>query len=265
MTTKLRVILALAFIGVSASVYSQTTDVYKSIEQKNRKAHRIMSYNIRICRGIDETIDYDRTAKVIGQVAPEIVALQELDSMTRRSYNRVTGQELAQRLDMHFTFAPSINHDGGKYGVGLLSKEKPLKTIREPLPGKAEARTFLLAEFKNYYILVTHLALEQESERAESAEIILSAIGDISDKPVFVCGDFNATPKSLPVEIMKSKCSVLSDTSTFTIPSDAPSQTIDYIFGLNNGYKYKVTQKRVLEGITASDHLPLFSDIIISK
>ena len=52
---------------------------------------QIMSYNVRHCEGMDMVVDYDRTASVIVQQHPDVVALQELDSMTGRSAIRSLG------------------------------------------------------------------------------------------------------------------------------------------------------------------------------
>ena len=43
---------------------------------------KVMTYNVRHCAGMDLVLDYDRTAAVIAQQQPDVVALQELDSMT---------------------------------------------------------------------------------------------------------------------------------------------------------------------------------------
>ncbi len=41
---------------------------------------RIMTYNVRGCRGGDGLVDPERVARVIEEVAPDIVALQEIDA-----------------------------------------------------------------------------------------------------------------------------------------------------------------------------------------
>ena len=43
---------------------------------------RIMSYNIHNGIGMDGKVDYARIANVISDVNPDVVALQELDSIT---------------------------------------------------------------------------------------------------------------------------------------------------------------------------------------
>ena len=57
---------------------------------------QVMSYNVRHCAGMDLVVDYDRTASVIVQQQPDVVALQELDSMTGRSGHRDQLDELAR-------------------------------------------------------------------------------------------------------------------------------------------------------------------------
>ena len=46
---------------------------------------RIMSYNVHNGAGLDKKVDYERIAEVINQVKPDVVAIQELDSVTYRS------------------------------------------------------------------------------------------------------------------------------------------------------------------------------------
>ena len=49
---------------------------------------RLMTYNVRNAIGTDGVTDYGRVASVISHYDPDVVALQELDSMTRRSGGR---------------------------------------------------------------------------------------------------------------------------------------------------------------------------------
>ncbi|MBQ1225031.1 MAG: endonuclease/exonuclease/phosphatase family protein [Alistipes sp.] len=89
---------------------------------------RVMSYNVHNCRGTDGVRDYARVAGVISKYDPDLVAIQEVDSMTSRQKRDVTAQ-LAARTGYYGYFAPAIPHTGGKYGVAILSK-KPVLSIR---------------------------------------------------------------------------------------------------------------------------------------
>ena len=116
---------------------------------------RIMSYNIRNGKGMDDVSNYQRTADVINKVRPNVVALQEVDSVTGRSGQMDVLRILGEKTLMYPTYAPAIDYDGGKYGIGMLSKEKPLTTRYLPLPGREEARALLIVEFENYIYCCT--------------------------------------------------------------------------------------------------------------
>ena len=123
---------------------------------------------------MDWVVDYDRTANVIVKNQPDVVALQELDSMTGRSGRKYQLGELANRTNYYPIFGKAIDYDGGGYGVGMLVKEKPLNTKKIPLPGE-EPRVLLIVELENYVIACTHLDLEEEARLASIPLIIEEA------------------------------------------------------------------------------------------
>ena len=223
---------------------------------------RVMSYNVRNGIGMDNKIDYQRIADIIIRVSPDVVALQELDSVTNRSGGVDVLSQLAALSAMYPVYGASIPFDGGKYGIGILSKREPLSWRRIPLPGREEARSLLMVEFKDYLFCCTHFSLHEEDRNA-SVHLINQAVGDF-DKPVMLAGDLNATPEMPVIEAFKQSWTVLTDTRQFTFPSDTPDTTIDYILGYTlKGHAYSVRQTRVLNEPAASDHLPLFSDVRI--
>lgn len=150
---------------------------------------KLMSYNIRNGIGIDNIQDIGRIARVILREAPDLVALQELDSATLRVDGRYIPGELGRMTGMHATFGRAIGFAGGSYGVGLLSRTEPFAVRSIPLPGREEARVLLMAEFPDYTVCVTHLSLTPEDRHA-SLPIIREAT-DTCRKPVLLAGDFN--------------------------------------------------------------------------
>ena len=88
---------------------------------------RILSFNIRNTMGMDGQRDLARTASVIRRQRPDVVAVQEVDSVTGRSDGRYVLGDLAAEVLMYPTYAAAIDYDGGKYGIGILSREKPLR------------------------------------------------------------------------------------------------------------------------------------------
>jgi len=91
--------------------------------------HRILTYNVRNGKGVDGKTDYDPVAAVINAVNPEVAAIQELDSATTRSNGVDVLKAIAEKCGMEYIFSASIPYVGGKYGIGILSKEKPIKSL----------------------------------------------------------------------------------------------------------------------------------------
>jgi endonuclease/exonuclease/phosphatase family metal-dependent hydrolase len=223
---------------------------------------RLMSYNIHHGEGMDEKVDIERIGKLILDVNPEVAGLQEVDSVIARSGNVDIMQLLAEQTGMYASFGYSILHDGGKYGNGILTREKPLAVTKIALPGADEARSALIVELDDYVVVNTHLSLNG-GERLESVKIITGAV-DAYDKPVFLMGDLNDTPDSEPVTFLQSNWRILTDPGQPTCPSVDPQSTIDYI--LAYGQKtYAKCEAKVIDDRVASDHRPVFAEIFIRK
>lgn len=242
----------------------------KKINQNNEISLRAMSYNIRTCRGGDSILGKDKeyrynlVSNIINRVNPDFVAIQEIDSATERSDNDYILKELSERTSMFPTFVPSIKYQNGKYGIGLLSKEKPISYHRIPLPGKEEIRSLLIVEFEKYIVGCTHLSLNQ-NDRIASVSIIKESVKDFK-KPFILAGDMNSEVNTDEQDILLEKFEILNDYTQNTIPTYKPNKCIDFIYGLKNGYLFSVESKNVLFGEKdASDHLPLYIDVKIKK
>ena len=230
---------------------------------------RLMSYNIRNGIGMDDVRDLQRLANVISACDPDVVAVQEIDSMTARSGQRDVLVELATLTGMTPIYAPAIDFDGGKYGVGMLCKAIPLSVYRIPLPGREERRMLLLAEFNDYVFACTHLSLT-EADRMLSLPLIEEAAKKIPGKPFFLAGDFNAEPAEPFIRTLSEQFTILTDTTQRTFPADVPDCTIDYIVKLGVGDKKAVKMDvasaiKAEEVSIASDHRPVFIDISYKK
>ena len=213
---------------------------------------KVMTYNVRHCAGMDLVLDYDRTASVVAQQQPDVVALQELDSMTGRSEHRYQLGELANRTKYHPVFGAAIDYDGGKYGVGILTRETPLSTKRIPLPGD-EPRVLLVVELQDYVIACTHLDLEKEPRLASVPLIIEEA--QRWQKPFLIAGDWNDTPDSELLQEMAKYFTILSG-SEASYPADEPTECLDYI-AIFKGHAAEVIESTMIDEPDASDHRPV--------
>jgi endonuclease/exonuclease/phosphatase family metal-dependent hydrolase len=227
----------------------------ETAERKNE--YLILTYNVRNCKGLDNKTDYQRVADIINRINPDIVALQELDSATQRSIGVVVLNELASLTNMHPVYGSSIPFQGGKYGIGILTKEKPRKWRSVPLPGREEKRSLLIVELKDLVICCSHFSLNNE-DRLESAKIIKDLFANAA-KPVILAGDLNAPPESEVIRTLEKKWTMLNDPAIPTIPADKPRRCIDYIFVLKN-QKENLTliETKVEQESVASDHLPVW-------
>lgn len=215
-----------------------------------------MTYNIRNAKGMDGVCNFQRIANVISNEAPDVVAIQELDSMTTRSGQKFVLNEIAERTQMHASYAPAISFQGGKYGIGILSRKKPLDIHSYPLPGREEARILMVAEFEDYFFACTHLSLTEE-DRLASLDIIKKSVGK-SDKPYFLAGDLNDTPDSKFIKALQQDFQILTNLKKPTFPAPEPTETIDYIaVWKHRSNNFANLSAQVHEEPLASDHRPL--------
>lgn len=217
---------------------------------------KLMSYNIRNAKGMDDVCNYQRIANVILSEAPDVVAVQEVDSVTSRSHQVYVLGELAERTRMYASYAPAIAYKGGKYGVGILSKQCPLRTECVSLPGSEEARVMLAAEFDDYIMGCTHLSLT-EADRIASYELIRAYAAQCT-KPFFLAGDWNDTPHSSLLQRMQQDFILLNPQKAPTHPAPSPKTTIDYVaLWRPTAPLFVVESAKVVDEPMASDHRPV--------
>jgi len=221
---------------------------------------KLMTYNIRNATGMDNVCNFQRIANVINNASPDVVAIQEVDSMTNRSGQKYVLGEIAERTQMHDYFAPAIDFDGGKYGIGLLSKQVPLRLQILPLPGREEARALILAEFEDYIYCCTHMSLTGE-DRMKSLELLKTFIAS-SKKPLFLAGDMNDEPESDFIKELQKDFQILSNPKQHTYPAPEPKETIDYIAALKqNTGGFAIISTKVINEPMASDHRPILVEL----
>ena len=234
---------------------------------------RLATYNTHRCEGWEtqtnvDRANYNNTAKVISLIDPDVIALQELDKFTTwHPHDQL--QELADRTGMKPYYCKTIDYRGGDYGIGILSKREPLRTVSGDLPG-TEARKFFLAEFDDYIFIATHLCHLETTNRAQSVEIInayIAANYASYTKPIFRAGDFNESNMSSEMMVkLKEKWEIIS-TSSNTFMNTATPKRIDYIV-LYKGNKAAcevlgtaVPSYDEINVNKVSDHLPVLVDI----
>lgn len=240
------------FLLISAALFAFSAQAQNTL--------KLMTYNVRNATGMDEVSNFQRIANVINNASPDVVAVQEVDSVTNRSKQKYVLGEIAERTQMHGYFAPAIDYDGGKYGIGLLTKQVPLRLQTFALPGREEERALIWAEFDDYIYCCTHLSLTEE-DRMKSLEM-LKSITASSEKPLFLAGDLNDGPESPFIKELQKDFQILTDTTQRTFPAPAPEETLDYIVALKrNAGGFAVISSKVLNEPMASDHRPVVVEL----
>ena len=241
---------------------------------------RVASYNIQHGVGMDHKLDYKRIADVLEGISPDVVAIQEVDSMTRRTGNTYSLGEIADHMRYYASYAPAISFDGGKYGIGILSRKRPIRTEQHALPGREEARTLLVAEFDDYVFAATHLSLTEADLMASIS--IIENVAKKCDKPFIIAGDLNAQPDSPFIKQLEKNFYTYNNKGN-SRPAANPRQCLDYIAVYKShgdvrrpepaekGWaQYRpyvgepaVTLHSEVVNTLASDHRPIFADIVL--
>ena len=236
---------------------------------------RIMSYNIgsfgKYMTSVTDNVKM--VAAMIKEVGADAVTLNELDSVnTRHNVNEVA--LLAENLGgWQWHFGRAIEYRNGAYGNGCVVPKGvnvvDRYTVALPKESGAEQRSIAVIETDEYVLGAAHL--DHTSSAAQLAQV--AAVNawaqkrySRSSKPVFFCGDMNATPESETIKTLGETWNMLSSTEN-TFPSRVSTSCIDYIFHYKNSASVKLvgahTMTRFHKGdvTMASDHLPIYVDV----
>ena len=229
-------------------------------EARRVRTLHLTSYNIQHGEGMDKKIDHKRLADVLREARAEVAAIQEVDSVTKRNGGVYALDEIGREARMHATYAPAISFQGGKYGIGMLSRKRPRSVHRIALPGREEQRMLLVVEFKHYVVACTHLSLTQADRMASVPLIVQEA--QRWQKPFIIMGDMNDEPGSPFYREMEKHFTFLNPPFEKTYPSTGPDICIDHVA------LYKPTQGAALDAHHTwvgtelfSDHRPLHATI----
>ncbi|WP_421826460.1 endonuclease/exonuclease/phosphatase family protein [Larkinella sp.] len=233
---------------------------------KKIKNLTVMTYNIHHCNppSAGTTIDVAAIARVIKKEKPDFVALQEVDVNTERSGKGLNqARELARLTGMNFFFSKAIDHQGGDYGVAVLSRFPILDSTRFDLPVDAtiggEPRTLAavtveIAKGKKVIFASTHLDLKEVNRLTQSKLIVRHF--EKSNLPVILGGDFNALSDSKVIRFLDQTFVRSCQDCAPTIPVKNPNRAIDFVM-FKPESAFKTVSTTVIDEQYASDHLPV--------
>lgn len=220
---------------------------------------RIATWNMHAGVGLDRRFDPDRIARVIEELDADVVALQEFGS--RGAFDMRAHLEAA--CSMHMIVAPTFRKRGSDFGNAVLTRLLPRDfTVHALGVGTREPRNAIDLRVDHVQgtlrVMATHLGLRASERRVQVARL-LALLGDSSDQPTVLLGDFNEWSARGALAPIDQHFGASSAPKTF--PSVYPLGALDRIWvGLGAAcvdlHVYRSRTARV-----ASDHLPLVTTL----
>jgi endonuclease/exonuclease/phosphatase family metal-dependent hydrolase len=226
---------------------------------------RIATYNVHKCVGMDRRRSVDRVARVIREIDPDVVALQEVVSHFQ-GYGRDPDQAaaLAERLGMTLLMGPAIERPDYAYGNVILTRLPVAGHERYDLScGRYEPRALQLVDveipgglmhFYNTHLGTTYAERCEQSRRLVHTDILAASH---PEHPQVLVGDFNDWFQGTPSRLLGDHLYDATRRIRPTYPSVAPVLRLDRIY-----VNHHVRARRVWAHTTplariASDHVPI--------
>ena len=228
---------------------------------------RILAYNIHHGAGMDEVLDLQRIAALIREVNPDLVALQEIDSVTTRTGEVDQAAELGRLTGMTPVFGRFMAYRGGAYGMAVLSRWPITESHNYRLPDGTEPRTAVSVTVtipgteRSLRFVGIHF-YETEEERLAQAIRLEEYLAE-DELPTILAGDFNSTPGSVVMDHLANSWDIVDKGDDhLTFPSFGPIKEIDFVL-LQPAERFAVLSQRVITEPVASDHRPIVVDLIL--
>ncbi|MFP4660616.1 MAG: endonuclease/exonuclease/phosphatase family protein [Halanaerobiales bacterium] len=236
----------------------------------NKENIKLLTYNIRHGVGVDGRLDLDRIVEVIKYSGAEIIGLNEVDYLMRRSGFRNQVGYIAEKLGMNYAFGASEKQIAGSYGNAILSRYPIVRVENHELPSlvdkKMEKRALIkskikISDDKSIYVLSTHLSLNC-TERSKQI-IWLEKFLSVFSEPYILMGDFNTEIDEINYVLNENDITssalipipVLLQRKTY--PSVNPVKGVDMYF---SSLSFEVKDSHTIN-TTASDHLPVYLEV----
>jgi len=215
---------------------------------------RVLTYNVHHGEAMDKKFDYQRLAKVINDLSPDIVALQEVDVGTERASGVDQAALLGRLCKMHYAFGQAMPYQGGRYGEAILSRFPIENVTVHPLPYQFEQEPRAAVEVRVtpkgiglVAFVSTHLCHQKVENRVQQTQRIKSLFSKPEYGPVILAGDFNARPGSEPIKVL---------VDAGWTDAVAPYSVIDYVL-VRSCDPWHVKEVTVIDEQVVSDHKPV--------
>jgi len=238
---------------------------------KENPSFRVATYNTHKCRGMDGRIRPARVAEVLRELDADVIALQEVVSLTggRREQNQA--QYLADAVGLEFRIGETRKLRGAAYGNVLLSR-LPLKQVEvyDLTASRREPRGCMRCDLKIVHVFNVHLGTGY-LERRKQAHMLMSREVLLSPglkHPRLVLGDFNEWTRGLVSRMMQQEFESvdiqLHLNRRRTYPGVLPLMHLDHMYFDRDLALEEFLLHRSRMALVASDHLPLVAEFRVS-
>lgn len=230
---------------------------------------RIATYNIHKCVGIDRRRSVDRIARVIRQIDPDVIALQEVVSdRSGRDGDSDQAAALADRLGMTVLMGPAIEEPEFAYGNIILTRLAVADSEtfgitfhhREP---RAIQRVDIELEGGLLHFYNTHLSTSYSERCHQTRHLVQTDILEASHPrhPQVLVGDFNDWFPGTPSRLLGDHLFEATRHIRPTYPSVAPLLKLDRIYVNHHVRARRVWAHTTALARVASDHVPIVAQI----
>lgn len=231
---------------------------------------RVLSYNIHHGANTMEKNTLDSMGFFIKEMNPDLVGLQEVDSMCERTGKTDQMKRLATITGMHYAFVRHFPYQGGAYGLGILSRypvkkveRKKLQLLKKGPNSDTVAMLFAtiqVSKKKQILFVTAHFSAFDKASRRSQVEQTLKYLSD-EHLPIIFTGDLNATSDTEEIQLLQQYLYSIDKQGIYTFPDSHPDKKIDYILISPGALRHL----KKIEAIPVhfSDHLPLMTDIAI--
>ena len=265
--------------------------------------YSIVTYNIGYLSGMTNNTAADKPRSLYNKnltkvkekfklLNADIIAFQEIDYASARSYNTNQQDEIAklgynyvaQAVNWDETYVPfpywppSIHFGKTLSGQSILSKY-PLKKHERIVLDRVDGAPFyrdalyldrlaqvstVSIENKEIVLINVHLEAFDKPTRVQQLDVVINLFNTYREKyPTILLGDFNSAPTFEDPAILKifglanvGNAAFTEDTIINTYDTENPFKRIDYIFYSKNSIQY-IDGKVLTQFGQASDHLPV--------